>query len=458
MGGFCKCCTGDCSCGTVTPPTITITGYTAAGSWSSVSDCCKYIMYEPDESDLTRCCATLLEKTWEQICELKAWAQNLPIGIDVPGICPPDPAKFCTPDPPLTHIGTVTNTYNELQKIFFIVEYDKPRIEVWFGKDNFTCGGVTECKWFLKVRWCFEVQVEYAWQYGWQATRTTAAVHPCFATDNHYDGTWESPNWPDVECSTDRTSCSGDAYTVCFDRIKIWDELPANGPISFTDTDIGSECEVKPSCASIVFDDSSHCFTSASFGVCELCWDYEIIEDTVTYEFGGEVISSYNSFGSCDFECSPIATNCVGNTTTCPTVTQTLPCHYVEFGDSEACCGTTSNNFTVDPVDGTFGRCDSVVDRPFDPPQSCGFFIDVVAVPYFTNEATCGVPTFTPCDSTCCYYFDCGDCSQCKHKFAGGFGVFYGSQEITINTTCDPPGSGECCISLGTRTINVVWA
>jgi hypothetical protein len=199
------------------------------------------------------------------------------------------------------------------------------------------------------------------------------------------------------------------------------------------------------------FTESEYCFESvASFGNCELCWDYEIINDTVTYEFGGNVISSYTSFTGCDFECLPSITSCAGNATTCPIVTQTLPCQSVEYGFSDACCGTSYNHADTDPFFGVSGRCAVLAGNPELGLEPCAFFRDPVPVPYFARDSSCEIP----CESACCHFFDCGDCSTCTDKFSIG----YGSQEITIETTCGPVSGGQCCISLGPRTVNVVWA
>lgn len=459
-----QCCPeGECVCGTVTAPTITISGY-SGGGWTDVSPCCKQQVFTPNSSLVSRCCYNLFEKTWNQTCTRKAWIPKKLFPVEImPVSCPPSAAKHCMPDPPLLHVGTRTLTYYEQQKMRFVVQYDKPTITVYFGRDNFTCSGVTSCKWFLKIKVCYMVTSAYEVIIKWLKTQTTVAVNSCFVPNTTFDGTEQSLNY-DVSdtCETNWVpDCSSETGEICFERIKIWDTLPADGPIAFTNADIGSECEIKPTCASIAWIEDEYCFAAvASLGDCDPCWRaYSIGTDSVTYTFGGNTVTGIRAFQDCGpfDECIPVLINCNANPTVCPVVSQTLVCQGIEWED-----------------DGE-GTCDCL---PRQPGWSCGIydfdengglvlcnyfgnFTSLASIWSYTTACPGPGPAFA-CDPTCCQKFDCNNCSTCEPKYVPNTwtGELLASQEISVTTYCSPFNATmpTCCVTYPTTTLNVDFA
>jgi hypothetical protein len=461
MGKFnCKrCCDNPCVCGASTPPTITITGYTGGG-WNSVSDCCKEQVFTPNSSLISRCCANLFEKSWDQQCVRKAWAFNMTFPYETaPPTCPPDPDKYCCPDPPLIHIGTQTIDYFEKHRLRLQISFDKPTIIVSFGRDNFTCSGVTECKWFMKVKVCYEVTSAYQYDIGWTRTLTTVSVNSCFDANTMFDGTETSPSYPVSDsCDAGWLGCSSDTGPVCFERIKIWDTLPSDGIITFEDSDTGSSCETKPTCADILYGESQICFAPAgSLGDCNPCWyPYSIVDNPTTYTCGGETIDTVFARDCSEDPCLILVQGC-DPPTICPVVTQTLPCESVAFGtDDDESCDCLPRFL----AEGTI--CPTAALDAGGAPVSCGFFANSSnPSPAFTSNF--GVCMDTPCETDCCNYLDCGTCPVCVPKYIPltWTGVFIGSQEISVNTTCsnynDPPAD-PCCIDYAVVSLSVDFA
>jgi hypothetical protein len=367
--------------------------------------------------------------------------------------CPPNPAVYCFPDPPLIHVGTQTIDYIYQDGLGFKVIYATPLIEVLFGRGEFTCSGVKSCKWFIKTRVVYTVTSQYLSSQSWTKTRTTESVNACFTANTGEDGTTSSNYPPSSVCGPGWFMCSEATNFVIFERVKIWDSLPEDGTFTFGNSDNGSDCEEKASCADGVFDLTEACVSPQSELDCNPCWQpFNIVNNPTTFTIPATEIRSATGITGCDAEfCGTTIANCNSNFTTCPEVSQTLPCESVVFyGDITDYCDCTSQQ----PSDGC----------PTSIPQfgtglfvECGFF-GLSPSPIFTS--TYGVCSGDDCVATCCYIIGCEDCVQCVPKYipltwAGGL---VGSQEVSVSTTCsaynDPP-IPPVCITYSPITLTV---
>jgi len=444
MGRIGTCCCNCCTDVTASLPTITITGYTG-GAWTSVTDCCKKKTFTPNASSNSVACGTLITKTWTQECLRKAWAFNMPPGLEAgSAACPPDPDVYCFSDPLLVHVGTSTLDLFEQNNLGFKVTYASPTIEVVFGRGEFTCSGVKVCKWFIKTRVIYSVVAAYVTSISWTKTRTTESVHPCFTANTNSDGTTNA-NYPPPSdpCEGLWDTCSQTTNFVIFERIKIWDELPEDGEFTFGNSDTGSDCEEKPSCASGTFDLTEACFSVQSDLDCDPCWQpFTIVNNPTTVTVGPlEIRTATGIVGDAEF-CTQEFTNCNSNFTTCPAVSQTLPCESVVFyGDASGFCTCGA----YQPQNG----CPTSVLQQDGIYVECGFF-GVEPSPDFTATYGVCVRSLGNCVSTCCYIIGSEDCSSCIPKYTPLFwtGALAGSQEVSVSTTCssynDPPVPPVC--------------
>ena len=177
-----------------------------------------------------------------------------------------------------------------------------------------------------------------------------------------------------------------------------------------------------------------------------MCWSYSIVEDSVTYEFGGNTVSSYTGYSSCDEDCFLAITNCNNNSTQCPTVSQTVPCHKLEFPVPSNACNCP--NYRPDSINAICTPSNALG-------YQCQFFDNDTILFHIDSSVQCDIAN-PPCDSTCCYFFDCGDCSQCKPRLS--LLPFHQGQEIEVETTCGEYSPGQCCLSYPATTLDVVWA
>lgn len=445
----CYCCAG-CQCGDVTPPQITIQNYTAAGPWLDVSDCCKQIIFNPDETQDTFCCYDLYEKTWTQECVRKGYIVT-PIFPYSNAGCPPDPAVFCLPDPPLIHVATSTVNFFERQKARLDLTYRTPKIIVSFGRDTFVCNGENVCKWFLKIRVCYKYSVYINGHNGYSYSVTNVSLTPCVGVDEDLD--IDIPYSFNFPCGP--SFISAEAPEVCFERIKIFDELPDDGDFVFTNADDGSACQEFPSCASIDFDEEI-CFQDSFGTTCTTCWsDYTITNNEKIFQFPSKTITSVSGFSGCGTgeECLPTITNCNNNPTICPAREQTIPCQRVTFADFDpSCCFIFGNSGYCGVPIGFFDGGQVCPNFILGDDTLCNFFSNAVQNPFYAVH-DCTLPG---CDSTCCFHLDCNDCSICQAKIGP---PYIWSQEITVETTCTDLRTGSyCCIPYPTTTLSVVFS
>jgi len=450
--GLFKCCCGCCTDITASLPVITIAGYTG-GEWTSVTDCCKKKLFTPNTSSNSTACGLLSTQTWTQQCVRKAWAYNLPKRAQTgTASCPPDPSIYCYPSTPLVHVGTVTIDFFLQHGFGFKVFYSTPKIEVLFGRGEFTCSGVKSCKWFLKTRLIYTVDASYITSTAYTQTRTTASAHSCFTADTSNDGTASSDNYPIPSvCEPSWFACgSMPTNYIIFERIKIWDSLPADGEFTFNNSDTGSSCEEKPSCADGTFDVAEACISPQDLD-CNPCWQpYTIVNNPTTFSIPSIEIRTATTINGCDLDdCTQGILNCNSNPTTCPAVSQTLPCQKVVFyGDVSNYCACTLQ-FVSDPFAATVGSpppvCNTSIPDPgnYGIPLECGFFNGLIQGlnPFAFTGCSTG-----NCNTTCCHKIGCGDCIICNPKLGGPLVV--GSQEVSVSTTCsaynDPPITPTC--------------
>jgi hypothetical protein len=450
-----KCCCGCCIDVPADLPTVSISGYTG-GEWTSAGSCCMQKVFTPNTPAEFSCCGKLLDKTWTQECLRKAWAFNMPPGIqDTAASCPPSPAVYCFPDPPLIHIGTQTIDYFEHQSLQLKIDWTSPVITVTFGRGTFVCGGVSSCKWFMKIRLTYNVVSAYQSLLSWERTLTTESVHPCFSANTDADGT-ETFNFPPESSDCESNQWSGCGFTNSspfFERIKIWNNLPEDGVIVFTNDDTDASCDGLPACAIGDFDETQICIApQASIDECDPCWQsFAIVDDPTTYTVPAMEIREARGITGCDIDdCFSTIANCNANPTTCPAVSQTLPCEKVVFyGDNESClCSSDSPSY----------GCPTEALDASGVLVKCGFYQNTSLTRRF--EAIYGTCQGDNCIGTCCHIVGCGPCVQCvpKHIPATWSGVLIGSQELSVSATCsaynDPPFQ-PCCINYSPVSLTV---
>lgn len=453
----CYCCVGDCQCGSVEPPEIQIEGYTPSTGWLQVSECCIERVFEPDEASTIVCCHDLHKKTWTQTCTQKGYVP-VPIFPWQSSGCPPDPDVFCRPDPPLIHVANRTVDYHEEQRLRVDISSRVERLVVTFGKDKFTCNGVEECKWFIKISLCYKYFFEFIGFAAYELTVTNESLTECLTVDEDCNTTVSTFPIDDSECGGGFIDPEGPEF--CFERIKLFDDLPEDGEFEFTNADDGSECSEFPACAAIDFE-TEFCF-SAGCGEADPCWypytildvgDDEFGNFPRVYKSGGNTITSY--VGACGGDCIQSTTNCINNPTTCPEVTQILPCEEVRFEFPGIYCA------------GANGKYGPMLSFPF------GFFVDIgqicpTGLILNPGDQECTFEDLPPCYiattctvencGDCCEFFDCGECSECHYSI----GVPYiWTQEIEVETTCENVNDTQveyCCIEYAPVTLDIVFS
>ncbi|NCX94344.1 MAG: hypothetical protein EBX40_06690 [Gammaproteobacteria bacterium] len=250
----------------------------------------------------------------------------------------------------------------------------------------------------------------------------------------------------------------------CFERIKLFDELPEDGDFQFTNADDGSQCSDFPTCARIDFE-TEVCFL-ADCGDRNPCWCDFTIEDVGADEFGnpprvyksgGDTITSYT--GPCSGDCIENVYNCNNNPTTCPEVAQVLPCEKVVFDCNGIYCtaGTVNGDYISLPAFGLF-------DNPLiGAGQVCPTGTPLFGSPFeplcdFSELTECYSPTICTVEDCgdCCEFKDCGECSQCFQNVSA---PYIWTQEIEVETTCDDVRTGQiCCVDYQPVTLSIVFS
>jgi len=422
MGGFGRCCCGECEClPFVDLPDVSISGWTGDG-WSGV--CCYEQTFTPNaaQSWSKTCTSDVFSSTVSESCETEHYHILTPDyrGYELfPDGCETIPDDFCCPEGDEL-IATTNSEWTFENKGFFAFWRRIKEIIVRISREDVNCEGVEGqtggCKIVIRSRYVYEVRSRFYKNDRTSSSQTvTMNNSTCFEKDDNYefDNALSSAFTCDDVPSTPPDSIIQENclefVDVYFDRVKYYDDMPT-GSISFGNTDV-------PGCTS----------SSCNYD------PYNYTNQVCIYTPSEEVTQTYCLFSEpcyCTDDVFPVSNS----------ITQTFSCTkglITEIGGCNAnpCIPMLCNVIITDcsnddpPFDCGYQFTRNQLQYDIDPenPATCfvegigGGIYNACGASYgiegvggsdsrpYTRLITCDDPT--DCNSSCCRYYD--DCPCC---------------------------------------------
>jgi hypothetical protein len=435
MGKFnCKrCCdTSECCPEAITPPDISISGWTEVSEGWSGSGCCwsKEFTRASSGVESTSCSGVTQELEYEEICNFEAVALKAPKRPYVVGVptCPITDEECCYGGEEViaTALGTIHADYQVKLRLITA----KGNLVVFYGKSSYTCGEDTVCKYYLATLYPMEwngsmdIYRDYSRTVDW-------TCNTCYECYDDISETETDCTDCDVEDCPPFLSASLGTGTVYFFRLNLYDSEPTGTQTidQTPDCDSGAPCFVDNGLYGYVdeFCLSSSCVEIIPPTIGTETW-------SVTYE--GPTCNTKFGYIECeDFGCTVATQGCTEKV--CSDLT-------INFS-----CDNTLPGEIPDPA-----TC--VYIAPYSPTDACptcgdGDAYNTLYPRDFTKRCgTEGVPGGTPyvCFSTdCCWIEDCRvggtGCIQCHDKWIGVVGA---NSERTITYDNGTYTPAELCI------------
>ena len=354
-----------CQCPTeLTPPDITIDGFTGEGWTGFSSDCCASQYFQPDEPIFFSECSDVVDSFSQTLDCHTDYYQLIPVGPP-----PPEPktceevinncCAYCSNNA-ITKIGEsdtqITNTFEtKLWKYYELVT-----LKITYMRKTVLCNSVPTQKYILVLEYYYHWIAKWMPESVTSIVQTTNPTYECAekASDLQLDGectlearadcTVVPPNFlGSIGCSQGLCNNSGG---ICFSRIKFFTDQP-DGEITFTSSDVPGACEVPedwPNIACPVCDNDPFIYdgvdpTEEPNWASQVCIDMDvlceplwctyppvIVENEITYEFNNDCACQVANLADCCDD--PFYTVCTQNPIICsrPPLTKTVKCFTFE--------------------------------------------------------------------------------------------------------------------------------